>query len=60
MNAADTRASSAIALWTELTVVDALDRADRGVEIVHHGRDRDVHQRRVHDEHEHRGCQHER
>ena len=45
MNAAETSASSAIADWTPLAVVS---------QVVHDGRDRDVHQRRVDDEHEHR------
>jgi hypothetical protein len=45
MNAAETSASSAIADWTPLR---------SRVEVPHDGRDRDVHQRRVDDEHEHR------
>ena len=51
MNAAETRASSAIALWTELTVVSR---------SVDDRRDRHIHQRRVDDEHEHRRRQQER
>jgi hypothetical protein len=38
----------------------ALDRAHRRVEVLDYRRDRHVHQRRVDDEHEHRGRQQER